>query len=111
MYGRYTRSLGDYAREQAAELRELEKHRKKEEKQRSKELQTYRGKWTSRFLRVVSFIWRHTFAKIGEDWVFLALLGIITALLSYIMDYGISMCNTGTLNYCILAIAFCIYLK
>ena len=100
MYGRYTRSLGDYAKEQAAELRELEKQRKKEEKQRSKELRTYRGKWTSRFLRLVSFIWRHTFAKIGEDWVFLALLGIITALLSYMMDYGISMCNTGI---------FCIY--
>ena len=95
MYGRYSRSLGEYARQQAAELRELEKKRKKEEKQRSKELRTYRGKWTSRFLRVVSFIWRHTFAKIGEDWVFLALLGIIVAMLSYTMDYGIAMCNTG----------------
>ncbi len=98
MYGRYSRSLGDYAREQAAELRALEKTRKREEKMRSKELRTYRGKWTSRFLRLVSFIWRHTFAKIGEDWVFLALLGIIMAVLSYIMDYGISMCNTGMYN-------------
>ena len=95
MYGRYTRSLGDYAKEQAAELRELEKQRKKEEKQRSKELRTYRGKWTSRFLRLVSFIWRHTFAKIGEDWVFLALLGIIMAVISFMMDFGISICNTG----------------
>ena len=95
MYGRYTRSLGDFAKEQAAELRELEKQRKKEEKQRCKELRTYRGKWTSRFLRIVSFIWRHTFAKIGEDWVFLALLGIIMAVISFMMDYGISICNTG----------------
>jgi chloride channel 2 len=95
MYGRYSRSLGEYARQQAAELREAEKNRKKEEKQRSKELRTYRGKWTSRFLRVISFIWRHTFAKIGEDWVFLALLGIIVAMFSYIMDYGIVMCNNG----------------
>ena len=98
MYGRYSRSLGDYAREQAAEMRQLEKKRKKEEKMRSKELRTYRGKWTSRFLRLTSFIWRHTFAKIGEDWVFLALLGIIMAVLSYMMDYGIMMCNTGKIR-------------
>lgn len=95
MYGRYTRSLGEYAREQAAELRELEKKHKREEKMRSKELRSYRGKWTSRFFRVVSFLWRNSFAKIGEDWVFLALLGSIMALLSYIMDYGVNMCNTG----------------
>ena len=98
MYGRYTRSLGEYAKEQAAELCEFEKRRKKEEKERIKELRVYRGKWTSRFLRVVSFIWRHTFAKIGEDWVFLALLGIIMAVISFAMDYGISVCNTGKHN-------------
>lgn len=99
MYGRYTRSLGEYAREQAAELRMLEKKHKQEEKLRSKELRSYRGKWTSRCFRVVSFTWRNTFAKIGEDWVFLALLGSIMALLSYIMDYGVSLCNTGRLNH------------
>lgn len=97
MYGRYTRSLGEYAKEQASELRELEKRRKQEEKQRIKELRVYRGKWTSRFLRVVYFFWRHTFAKIGEDWVFLALLGSIMAVISFAMDYGISICNTGKL--------------
>nr|CAH0108618.1 unnamed protein product [Daphnia galeata] len=95
MYGRYTRSLGEYAREQAAELRELQKNNKREDKIRNKELRSYRGKWTSRFFRVVSYTWRHTFAKIGEDWIFLALLGSIMALLSYIMDYGVSLCNTA----------------
>lgn len=95
MYGRYTRSLGEYAREQAAELRELQRKHRKEERLRNKELRAYTGKWTSRVFRLVSFVWRHTFAKIGEDWVFLALLGSIMALLSYIMDYGVSVCNTG----------------
>lgn len=95
MYGRYTRNLSEYAREKATELRKLEKKHKKDEKMRIKELRSYRGKWTSRFFRLVSFVWRHTFAKIGEDWVFLALLGSIMALISYIMDYGISLCNTG----------------
>ncbi|KZS06049.1 Chloride channel protein 2 [Daphnia magna] len=95
MYGRYTRSLGEYAREQAAELRQMQKNHKREEKIRNKELRSYQGKWTSRFFRLISFLWRHTFAKIGEDWVFLALLGSIMALLSYIMDYGVSLCNTA----------------
>ena len=69
MYGRYTQSLGEYAREQGLQLKEMEKSRKKEEKNRTKELRTYRGKWTSRILRLVAFVWRNTFAKIGEDWV------------------------------------------
>jgi chloride channel 2 len=43
--------------------------------------------------RVVTFVWKHTFARIGEDWVFLALLGVIMALVSFVMDYTISMCN------------------
>ena len=97
MNGRYTESLGAYAKEQAAKLREQEQQRKKEEKERIKELRIPRGKWATRFLRIISFIWRHTFAKIGEDWVFLAILGIIMALISFVMDFGIKMCNTGKL--------------
>jgi chloride channel 2 len=31
----------------------------------------------------------------GEDWVFLALLGFIMAVLSYVMDTGISMCTNA----------------
>jgi chloride channel 2 len=95
MQGRYTRSLGEYAKEHARKLSKQEKQRKKEEKQRIKELRISRGKWMSRFLSVASFIWRHTFAKIGEDWIFLALLGIIMAVISFVMDYGINMCIIG----------------
>ena len=95
MYGRYTQDLGEYAKEQAVELRKQEKQRKKEEKKRIKELRAHRGKWKSRFIRSISFIWRHSFAKIGEDWVFLAILGIVMAVISFAMDYGVSMCDTG----------------
>lgn len=42
----------------------------------------------------LSGFWNRTFARIGEDWVFLALLGIIMALLSYIMDRVIYYCST-----------------
>lgn len=31
----------------------------------------------------------------GEDWVYLALLGVIMAILSYVMDKGIAMCTNG----------------
>ena len=50
-----------------------------------------------RVARIVTFIWKHTFARIGEDWVFLGLLGVIMALVSFLMDYTISMCNNARL--------------
>ncbi len=33
--------------------------------------------------------------KIGEDWVFLTILGFTMALLSFIMDYAIDKCQEG----------------
>ena len=50
-----------------------------------------------RVARIVTFVWKHTFARIGEDWVFLGLLGVIMALVSFLMDYTISMCNNARL--------------
>lgn len=38
-------------------------------------------------------IWQNTFARFGEDWFFLAFLGVISSLLSFSMDYAISMCQ------------------
>ncbi|TDG46835.1 hypothetical protein AWZ03_006719 [Drosophila navojoa] len=54
------------------------------------------GKRATRIKRISSWIWKHTLARLGEDWVFLALLGIIMALLSFIMDKGISICTNGS---------------
>ncbi|XP_065355136.1 chloride channel protein 2 isoform X2 [Calliphora vicina] len=92
MYGRYTKDLGEFAKDEARKLKLLEKRRKLEDKQRNKELL---GKRKSRAFKVTSWIWKHTFARLGEDWVFLALLGIIMALLSYVMDKGISICTSA----------------
>lgn len=98
MYGQYSRSLADYAKEQAQQIRRLEQKKTVTgDKIRSKELQTHYGKWFARFIRLLKFIWSKTFAKVGEDWAFLALLGIIMALLSFTMDLGIYMCFTGKL--------------
>lgn len=92
MYGRYTKELGEFAREEAIKL---DKKRKKEERLRSEELHKYRGKCASKLASAIGFVWKHTFAKLGEDWVFLALLGLIMAFLSFVMDHGITMCNKG----------------
>lgn len=45
--------------------------------------------------RVAGYVWRHTFARLGEDWVLLALLGIIMAVINFAMDRGIAVCNNG----------------
>lgn len=95
MYGRYTKDLGEYAKEEARKLRALERKRKKEDRLRNTELTKYRGECITKILAVLSYIWKNTFARLGEDWVFLALLGIIMALLSFLMDRGISMCTKG----------------
>ncbi|XP_064547947.1 chloride channel protein 2 isoform X5 [Drosophila montana] len=92
MYGRYTKDLGEFAKDEARKLKLLEKRRKQEDKQRNKELL---GRRATRIKRISSWVWKHTLARLGEDWVFLALLGIIMALLSFIMDKGISICTNA----------------
>ncbi|XP_014603847.1 PREDICTED: chloride channel protein 2 isoform X1 [Polistes canadensis] len=96
MYGRYTKDLGEYAKEEARRLKYHEKARKKYDKTRAEDLRkSRRGPLCRKLLALVAFAWKHTGARLGEDWVFLALLGIIMALISYAMDRGISMCNNA----------------
>ncbi|CAG9814797.1 unnamed protein product [Phaedon cochleariae] len=91
MYGRYSRQLGEFAKLEG--LKAQEKRRIKEEKARKRELRGYQGK----IAKTIAFLWRHTFARLGEDWVFLALLGVIMALVSFTMDRGVAMCNNARL--------------
>ncbi|XP_032669295.1 chloride channel protein 2 isoform X1 [Odontomachus brunneus] len=96
MYGRYTKDLGEYAKEEARRLKYHEKARRKYDKTRAEELRkSRRGPLCRKLLALLAFAWKHTGARLGEDWVFLALLGIIMALISYAMDRGISMCNNA----------------
>lgn len=53
------------------------------------------GHRASRVVKAISWVWRKTFARMGEDWVYLALLGLIMAILSFVMDKGIAMCTNG----------------
>lgn len=96
MYGRYTKDLGEYAKEEARRLKYHDKARRKYDKTRAEELRkSRRGPLCRKLLALLAFGWKHTGARLGEDWVFLALLGIIMALISYAMDRGISLCNNG----------------
>ncbi|XP_046388318.1 chloride channel protein 2 isoform X3 [Ischnura elegans] len=96
MYGRYTKDLGEFAKEEARRARAAAKARRKEDALRNKELGAgvRRGnKCLAKVAAIIAFAWKHTFARLGEDWVFLALLGVIMAFLSFVMDHGISLCN------------------
>ncbi|XP_064075181.1 chloride channel protein 2 isoform X2 [Vanessa tameamea] len=96
MYGRYQRDLSEAAREEARRLRRLRKRRRKDDKLRQKELEsTGKHRPRGKFFKVIGYVWRHTFARLGEDWVFLALLGIIMAVLNFAMDKGIAVCNNA----------------
>ena len=54
-----------------------------------------RGRFYRTISTILTYLWQHTFAKIGEDWVFLALLGIMMAVISFVMDEGIDKCNAA----------------
>ncbi|CAG9570316.1 unnamed protein product [Danaus chrysippus] len=96
MYGRYQRDLSEAAREEARRLRRLRKKRRKDDKLRQKELEASgKHRPRGRFFKVLGYVWRNTFARLGEDWVFLALLGIIMAVLNFAMDKGIAVCNNA----------------
>ncbi|KAI5713177.1 hypothetical protein M8J75_014240 [Diaphorina citri] len=94
MYGRYTKELGEFAKEEA---KKLNKKRKKDRLQADELRNKYRGRCATKFAAVFRFVWKHTFAKLGEDWVFLALLGIIMATISFFMDRGINIIGRSRL--------------
>uniref|UniRef100_A0A8D8PYH0 Chloride channel protein 2 n=1 Tax=Cacopsylla melanoneura TaxID=428564 RepID=A0A8D8PYH0_9HEMI len=94
MYGRYTKELGEFAKEEA---KKLKSKRKKDRLQADELHNKYRGRCATKFATVFGFVWQHTFAKLGEDWVFLALLGIIMAALSFFMDRGINFIGRSRL--------------
>ncbi|XP_052820809.1 chloride channel protein 2-like isoform X3 [Mya arenaria] len=82
IYGQYRKDLGSFARFQA---KRIKKHNKadfgnSEPKPRYRILECW--------IAVVRS-WHWVVKKVGEDWIFLALLGIIMALLSFTMDYVI----------------------
>ncbi len=96
MYGRYTKELGNCAKDIKVGIN---RGKYKTDHFKRTDLHKYRGKCASKILNAVGFLWRHSFAKFGEDWVFLALLGFFMALMSFFVDYGTTLINEGKIGY------------
>ena len=56
-----------------------------------------RRSWYHRASQVGGLVWARTLARLGEDWVFLALLGVSMAAISFAMDFTISAINRARL--------------
>ncbi|NXC50443.1 CLCN2 protein, partial [Penelope pileata] len=94
MYGRYTQDLGTFAKDEAARLRLQQEHGDGSTPQprRPSELLEYsRGRCAPRCGCAVR-CQRFFITRVGEDWVFLILLGLVMALVSWAMDFAIATC-------------------
>ncbi|XP_004406812.1 PREDICTED: chloride channel protein 2 isoform X3 [Odobenus rosmarus divergens] len=94
MYGRYTQDLGAFAKEEAARIRlgGPETWRGPPSPRPPPELLEY-GQSRCARCRICS-VRCHKFlvSRVGEDWIFLVLLGLLMALVSWAMDYAIAAC-------------------
>ncbi|XP_075274340.1 chloride channel protein 2 isoform X2 [Opisthocomus hoazin] len=94
MYGRYTQDLGTFAKDEAARLR-LQRGDGEggtPRPRRPSELLEYtQGRCAP--CRVCALqCQQFLVSKVGEDWVFLILLGLVMALVSWAMDFAIATC-------------------
>ena len=68
MYGQYSKDLGEYAKEEARKAAEDRKRVRAADAQRARELSgasKTRGRCYRRSARVVTWVWKHTFAKVS----------------------------------------------
>ncbi|XP_058600729.1 chloride channel protein 2b isoform X3 [Onychostoma macrolepis] len=109
MYGRYTQELGVYAKEEAARIREDGRHRRsvsdrgpplkllEYEKGRCVRCRSKSGFHALEssppdFFSVCAVhCQRFLMSRVGEDWIFLILLGLVMALVSFVMDFCIAL--------------------
>uniref|UniRef100_A0A8U8ATY4 Chloride channel protein 2 n=1 Tax=Geospiza parvula TaxID=87175 RepID=A0A8U8ATY4_GEOPR len=95
MYGRYTQDLGTFAKDEAARLR-LQEGDTPQPRHPSELLEYTQGRCALNpplcpqlcALQCQRFL----ISKVGEDWVFLILLGLVMALVSWAMDFAIATC-------------------
>ncbi|XP_068612887.1 chloride channel protein 2-like, partial [Brachionichthys hirsutus] len=92
MYGRYTQDLGEYAKEEAARLRESGQRRSVSERSRTLDLLEYdKGRCAKCRICTVR-CQKFLISRVGEDWIFLILLGLLMALVSWVVDFCIAIC-------------------
>uniref|UniRef100_A0AAV2JPN7 Chloride channel protein n=1 Tax=Knipowitschia caucasica TaxID=637954 RepID=A0AAV2JPN7_KNICA len=95
MYGRYTQDLGVYAKEEAARLRDDGGGLRRTTSVRSRavDLLQYEKDPCAKCQMCASRCQKFLLSKVGEDWIFLILLGLLMALVSWVMDYAIAFCQ------------------
>nr|XP_061835432.1 chloride channel protein 2a isoform X1 [Nerophis lumbriciformis] len=99
MYGRYTQELGVYAKEEAARLRDGGVRnggglrRNTSVRSRAVDLQEYGKDPCAKCQLCASRCQKFLISRVGEDWIFLILLGLLMALVSWVMDYAIAFCQ------------------
>ncbi|XP_068562249.1 chloride channel protein 2-like isoform X2 [Cebidichthys violaceus] len=92
MYGRYTQELGVFAKEEAARLRESGQRRSVSERSRALDLLEYdKGRCAKCRICTVR-CQKFLISRVGEDWIFLILLGLLMALVSWVVDFCIAIC-------------------
>ncbi|XP_043935803.1 chloride channel protein 1 [Protopterus annectens] len=95
LYGQYTEQLGEFARKEAARIRE----RNASNAASADQAPPHRPSCTdkghepkrepySKCRDCGRRIQKYLFTKLGEDWIFLVLLGLVMALVSWSMDYA-----------------------
>ncbi|XP_060623382.1 chloride channel protein 2 isoform X1 [Anolis sagrei] len=94
MYGRYTQDLGAFAKDEAARIRLQQERWKpsKKERLRPSELLEYDQSRCTRCRICTVRCQKFLISKVGEDWIFLILLGLVMALVSWAMDFAIATC-------------------
>ncbi|XP_074544465.1 chloride channel protein 2a isoform X3 [Halichoeres trimaculatus] len=99
MYGRYTQELGVYAKEEAARLRDGGARdggglrRNTSVRSRAADLLEYEKDPCAKCQSCASRCQKFLISRVGEDWIFLILLGLLMALVSWVMDYAIAFCQ------------------
>ncbi|XP_070228418.1 chloride channel protein 2 isoform X4 [Bos mutus] len=94
MYGRYTQDLGAFAKEEAARIRlgGPEPWRGPPSPRAPPELLEYGQSRCARCRICTVHCHKFLVSRVGEDWIFLVLLGLLMALVSWAMDYAIAAC-------------------
>ncbi|XP_029070490.1 chloride channel protein 2 isoform X2 [Monodon monoceros] len=94
MYGRYTQDLGAFAKEEAARIRlgGPEPWRGPPSPRAAPELLEYGQSRCTRCRICTVHCHKFLVSRVGEDWIFLVLLGLLMALVSWAMDYAIAAC-------------------
>ncbi|KAF1511638.1 Chloride channel protein 1, partial [Eudyptula albosignata] len=89
LYGQYTDKVTDFAEKEAAKLLNKKQAQKNNERPLKRESQVeIKEEHYSKCQDCARRIQKYVAKKLGEDWIFLILLGLVMALVSWGMDYA-----------------------